>query len=32
MREAELELPFPQRDLHFRTSSPIPVQIQPAGG
>ena len=32
LREAGIELPFSQRDLHIRSSSPIPVRIQPAGG
>ena len=31
LREAGIELPFPQRDLHIRSSAPIPVLIQPAG-
>lgn len=30
LREAGIELPFPQRDLHIRSSSPIPVRLQPA--
>ena len=29
LRKAGIALPFPQRDLNIRTSSPIPVRIQP---
>ena len=31
-RENGVQIPFPQRDLHFRTPFPVPVEIPPAAG